>query len=93
MTASRLLAFPVRSAKAFAALVANDPVWAQVAQRLVVVSDGMLSFFAKNACEVAQHVSIDDATGTAPSNNTPAPLPSCPPTRGPARLPIWNSTS
>jgi CRISPR-associated protein Cmr4 len=53
------------AAEAFAALVANDPVWAQIAQRLVIVSDGMLSFFAKNACEVAQHVSIDDATGTA----------------------------
>ena len=50
---------------ALAALVADDPVWGQIAQRLVIVSDGMLSFFAKNACEVAQHVSIDDATGTA----------------------------
>ena len=50
---------------ALAGLVPDDPVWSQVAQRLAIVSDGMLSFFAKNACEVAQHVSIDDATGTA----------------------------
>jgi len=51
--------------EALVALVLGDEVWRQVAQRLVIVSDGMLSFFAKNACEVAQHVSIDDATGTA----------------------------
>ena len=25
----------------------------------------MMSFFAKTACEIAQHVRIDDATGTA----------------------------
>ena len=33
--------------------------------RLVIVSDGMLSFFAQTACEIAQHVRINDATGTA----------------------------
>lgn len=42
-----------------------DPVWAEVASRLVILSDGMMSFFAQNACEVAQHVRIDDDTGTA----------------------------
>ncbi len=46
-------------------LIPFDDVWKQVTQRLVIVSDGMLSFFAKNACEVAQHVAIDDCTGTA----------------------------
>jgi len=43
----------------------DDPVWKQVANRLVILSDGMMSFFAQNACEVAQHVRIDDETGTA----------------------------
>lgn len=43
----------------------DDPVWQEVASRLVILSDGMMSFFAQNACEVAQHVRIDDETGTA----------------------------
>jgi CRISPR-associated protein Cmr4 len=42
----------------------TDPVWAEVANRLVILSDGMMSFFARNACEVAQHIRIDDETGT-----------------------------
>ena len=42
-----------------------DPVWKEVPSRLVLLSDGMMSFFAKNACEVAQHVRINDETGTA----------------------------
>ncbi len=46
-------------------LFTGDPVWAEVATRLVIVSDGMMSFFAQNACDVAQHVRIDDETGTA----------------------------
>jgi CRISPR-associated protein Cmr4 len=47
------------------ATLLDDPVWKQVANRLVILSDGMMSFFAQNACEVAQHVRIDDETGTA----------------------------
>ncbi len=43
----------------------DDPVWQEVANRLVILSNGMMSFFAQNACEVAQHVRIDDETGTA----------------------------
>lgn len=43
----------------------DDPVWAEVKDRLVILSNGMMSYFAKNACEVAQHVRIDDETGTA----------------------------
>ncbi|MBM3396073.1 MAG: type III-B CRISPR module RAMP protein Cmr4 [Betaproteobacteria bacterium] len=42
-----------------------DAVWKEVASRLVIVSDGMMSFFAQSACEVAQHVAIDRAKGTA----------------------------
>lgn len=50
---------------AMAALLPGDPVWSEVKDRLVILSDGMMSFFAQNACEVAQHVRISDETGTA----------------------------
>lgn len=43
----------------------TDPVWQEIKDRLVILSNGMMSFFAQNACEVAQHVRIDDETGTA----------------------------
>ena len=46
-------------------LFPDDPVWQEVTNRLVILSNGMMSFFAQNACEVAQHVRIDDETGTA----------------------------
>lgn len=46
-------------------LIPSDSVWAEVASRLVILSDGMMSFFAQNACEIAQHVTINDETGTA----------------------------
>jgi len=36
-----------------------------IGNRLVVVSDGMMSHFSHTACEIAQHVRINDATGTA----------------------------
>ncbi len=49
----------------FARLLPGDPVWGEIQDRLVVVSDGMMSYFAKNACEVAQHIRINDETGTA----------------------------
>jgi CRISPR-associated protein Cmr4 len=42
-----------------------DPVWQEIKDRLVILSNGMMSFFAQNACEVAQHVRISDETGTA----------------------------
>jgi|CZKV01.1.fsa_nt_gi CRISPR-associated protein Cmr4 len=55
------------AAKVGAALAGllDDPVWKEVASRLVILSNGMMSFFAQNACEVAQHVRISDETGTA----------------------------
>ncbi|MBI4623845.1 MAG: type III-B CRISPR module RAMP protein Cmr4 [Verrucomicrobia bacterium] len=43
----------------------DDPVWKEVAARLVILCDGQMSFFATTACEVAQHVRINDETGTA----------------------------
>jgi CRISPR-associated protein Cmr4 len=57
---------PERLGKVLADLL-TDPVWAEVKDRLVILSNGMMSFFAQNACEVAQHVRIDDETGTASS--------------------------
>ena len=56
---------PVALAEALAKVLQEDPVWKTVASRLVILSDGMMSFFAQNACEVAQHVRISDETGTA----------------------------
>ncbi|MCX7887584.1 MAG: type III-B CRISPR module RAMP protein Cmr4 [Verrucomicrobiae bacterium] len=56
---------PANLGNTFKNLFADDPVWAEVANRLVILSDGMMSFFAQNACDVAQHVRIDDETGTA----------------------------
>ncbi len=50
----------------FKAILGQDPVWREVASRLVVISDGILSFFTHTACDMAQHVAIDYATG-APS--------------------------
>ncbi|MBN2452280.1 MAG: type III-B CRISPR module RAMP protein Cmr4 [Lentisphaeria bacterium] len=58
-------ALPAQIADAFAALPVDDPVWTGAASRLVLVSDGMMGFFCSAACEVAQHVRINDATGTA----------------------------
>ncbi len=44
----------------------DDPLWqAEIEKHLVVVSDEMFKYFVENACEIAQHVKIDDETGTA----------------------------
>jgi CRISPR-associated protein Cmr4 len=51
--------------KGFLDLFSNDPVWGTIEHRLVVVSDETMSYFVQHACEVAQHVRINDATGTA----------------------------
>ncbi|MFN0069705.1 MAG: type III-B CRISPR module RAMP protein Cmr4 [Limisphaerales bacterium] len=45
----------------------DDAVLAGAAGRFVLLSDGDLSHFAVNACQVSQHVRIVDATGTADS--------------------------
>jgi len=52
-------------ASQLAGLLAHDAVWREVSSRLVILSDGMMSYFAQNACEVVQHVRISDETGTA----------------------------
>jgi len=51
--------------EAIANLLQDDLVWAEIKGRLVILSNGLMSFFAQNACEIAQHVRIDDETGTA----------------------------
>ncbi|MDA1277408.1 MAG: type III-B CRISPR module RAMP protein Cmr4 [Verrucomicrobia bacterium] len=51
--------------EAMATLLPDDPIWTEVKDRLVILSNGMMSFFAQNACEIAQHVKISDETGTA----------------------------
>jgi PIN domain nuclease of toxin-antitoxin system len=43
-----------------------DELWKKCGERLVVVSDGTMSYFATHACEAAQHVRIDDATVPPP---------------------------
>jgi CRISPR-associated protein Cmr4 len=51
-------------AKEIAALVA-DSLLSSISERLVILSNGMMSHFASTTCEVAQHVRISDETGTA----------------------------
>jgi CRISPR-associated protein Cmr4 len=43
----------------------DDPVWSAGKGRLVLLSNGDFTHFARNACEVSQHVKIDPASGTA----------------------------
>lgn len=53
-------------AKILADNIKVDGLWSELAHtHLVLVSDDTLSHFARTACEVAQHVVIDDETGTA----------------------------
>jgi CRISPR-associated protein Cmr4 len=54
------------AAKVLEESIAVDGLWSDLAAaHLVLVSDHTLSHFARTACEVAQHVVIDDETGTA----------------------------
>jgi CRISPR-associated protein Cmr4 len=44
----------------------SDTLWRSLhATHLCLINDDMMSHFARNACEVAQHVKIDDESGTA----------------------------
>lgn len=43
----------------------SDPVWNEMPDRFVVLSDEMFSYFCEHACEVVSHVRIDDVKGTA----------------------------
>jgi CRISPR-associated protein Cmr4 len=57
-------AYPAELAKALADLLEDD-LFKTVTERLVILSNGMMSHFVTTACEVAQHVRISDETGTA----------------------------
>ena len=56
--------FPEEWEKVLAGLL-SDAVLSSAAGRFVLISDTDLSYFAENACQVSQHVRIDDETGTA----------------------------
>ncbi len=51
-------------AERLAAAMPGDPVWQEVKKRLALVSDGTLSYFSEQACEVVTRVCINDRTGT-----------------------------
>jgi CRISPR-associated protein Cmr4 len=64
-TFTQLRSLPQKLAAELAALM-PDQVWKDALEpRLIILSNGMMSYFVKNACEIAQHVRINDATGTA----------------------------
>lgn len=49
--------------KAFKA-ISSDPVWQDnLADHLAIISDDLFAYFAKNACEIANHNRINDKTG------------------------------
>lgn len=56
--------FPAEWQKLFVGLL-DDAVLRGAEGRFVLLSDGDLSHFTVNACQVNQHVRIDDETGTA----------------------------
>jgi CRISPR-associated protein Cmr4 len=56
--------YPTNLANTLSGIV-DDHLFKSIAERLVILSNGMMSHFATNACEVAQHVRISDETGTA----------------------------
>ena len=57
--------YPSKLAKALADLLPDDAICKSIKDRLVILSNGMMSHFVTTACEVAQHVRISDETGTA----------------------------
>lgn len=43
--------------------LSDDEVWKTIADHLAIVSDDLFAYFAKNACEIANHNRIDDKKG------------------------------
>jgi CRISPR-associated protein Cmr4 len=43
--------------------ICSDDVWKDLPGKLAVVSDELFAYFVEHACEVAQHIKIDDETG------------------------------
>jgi CRISPR-associated protein Cmr4 len=56
--------YPTELASELGGLV-DDDLFKSISDRLVILSNGMMSHFATTACDVAQHVRISDETGTA----------------------------
>lgn len=56
--------FPVEWEQSLLGLL-DDAVWKSAKGRLVLLGNGDFAHFAKNACEVNQHVAIDPTKGTA----------------------------
>lgn len=56
--------YPDKLASALAKLV-SDTAFDSIKERLVILSNGMMTHFVTTACEIAQHVCISDETGTA----------------------------
>lgn len=56
--------YPEALAQELAKLL-EDELFNSVADRLVILSNGMMSHFVSTTCEIAQHVRISDETGTA----------------------------
>lgn len=48
-------------------LVKNDPVWENIGEQLVIVSNETFQHFCEHACEVVTRIRIDDTTGCAAS--------------------------
>jgi CRISPR-associated protein Cmr4 len=57
-------AYPGELAKELAGLI-RDELFQSITDRLVILSNGMMSHFVSTTCEIAQHVRINDETGTA----------------------------
>jgi CRISPR-associated protein Cmr4 len=56
--------YPAELAEEISKLV-DDALFTSIADRLVILSNGMMSHFVSTTCEIAQHVRISDETGTA----------------------------
>ncbi len=65
LTRARESAMPDNIVEEFKNVMPKDPVWSEVSARLIIISDGLMSFFARSACDVTQHAPINDAQGTA----------------------------
>ncbi len=58
-------ALPAGIADVLADIITDDLWRTSIIDRLVILSNGMMSHFVTTACEIAQHVRISDETGTA----------------------------
>ncbi len=45
-------------------ILPNDPIWKMISSKMVIVADGIFSYFCANACEVQQRIKIDEDTNT-----------------------------